>query len=59
MEEMNDVLGVLRLKMWTKALAEMSLAMSRAISAMPMPMPRALSTLSPWKGCVVPQGWQE
>lgn len=33
MEEMNDALGVLHLKMWTKALAEIGLAMSRAISA--------------------------
>lgn len=46
MDETNDALGVLHLKMWTKALAEMGPAMSRAISAMPVPVPRALSTLS-------------
>lgn len=59
MEEMNDVLGVLHLKMRTKALAEVDPAMSRAVSAVPVPTPRALSTLSLWKRCVVPRGWQE
>lgn len=61
MDETNDALGVLHLKMWTKALAEMGPAMSRAISAMPVPVPvpRALSTLSLWKRCAVPQGRQE